>query len=144
LATLGSQRPKRRRPGEVPPWVAAAVIAGEITFVVGLGAGVLREPAPAPPAPAPVAVAARPAAAAPARRPVEGPRAAPSPAAAPERVMVRYRVQRGDSLWRIARSLTGEGGRWRELWPQHARGDGRIRPGTLLEVDPARLARPPR
>jgi nucleoid-associated protein YgaU len=51
-----------------------------------------------------------------------------------------YRVQRGDSLWRIARSLTGDGNRWRELWPQHEEGAGRIAPGTVLEVDLARVA----
>jgi nucleoid-associated protein YgaU len=51
-----------------------------------------------------------------------------------------YRVQRGDSLWRIAASLTGDGRRWRELWPQHAEQAGRIAPGTVLEVDLRRVA----
>ena len=52
-----------------------------------------------------------------------------------------YRVQRGDSLWRIAKSLTGDGSRWRELWPHHEAAAGRIAPGTVLEVDLARVAK---
>ena len=51
-----------------------------------------------------------------------------------------YRVQRGDSLWRIAASLTGDGRRWRELWPEHENAAGRIAPGTVLEVDLGRVA----
>jgi nucleoid-associated protein YgaU len=53
---------------------------------------------------------------------------------------VSYRVQRGDSLWRIAASLTGDGRRWRELWPQLDAAAGRITPGTVLEVDVGRVA----
>jgi hypothetical protein len=52
---------------------------------------------------------------------------------------VTYRVQRGDSLWRIASALTGDGRRWHELWPEHAGGEGRIAAGTLLHVDVSRL-----
>jgi nucleoid-associated protein YgaU len=33
-----------------------------------------------------------------------------------------YRAQRGDSLWRIAAALTGDGRRWRELWPERTHG----------------------
>lgn len=57
--------------------------------------------------------------------PVSSPSAAPHTPArasivAPRRVA--YRVQRGDSLWRIAAALTGEGHRWRELWPERKHG----------------------
>ncbi len=51
-----------------------------------------------------------------------------------------YRVQRGDSLWRIAAGLTGDGRRWRELWPERASGDGRIGAGAVLQVDARRLS----
>ena len=64
----------------------------------------------------------------------------PSPPAETRPATFSYRVQRGDSLWRIAKSLTGDGRRWRELWPQHEAGAGRIAPGTVLEVDLSRVA----
>jgi LysM repeat protein len=48
---------------------------------------------------------------------------APSPgpapvaeAVAPPAVVV-YHVQPGDSLWRIAAALTGDGRNWKALWP---------------------------
>jgi nucleoid-associated protein YgaU len=70
--------------------------------------------------------------------------AAPGPPAPvePRASTFSYRVQRGDSLWRISASLTGDGRRWRELWPQHEAAAGRIAPGTVLEVDLRRLAAP--
>jgi hypothetical protein len=40
--------------------------------------------------------------------------------ASPRRVT--YRAQRGDSLWRIAAAVTGDGRRWRELWPDRPSG----------------------
>jgi hypothetical protein len=134
---LGAVRPAPapRRAGGVPGWLAGAVIAGEILFFVGIGVGIMRDPTSTAVAPvaapprAPLAVAARPKASAPRE---------PSPA------VVRYRVQRGDSLWRIAAAFTGEGHRWRELWPQHARGHGTVRAGEVLEVEMGRLSRPPR
>lgn len=51
---------------------------------------------------------------------------------APPRV-VSYRVQPGDSLWRIAAALTGDGRNWTSLWPA----TDATRPlvvGTVLEV----------
>jgi hypothetical protein len=44
---------------------------------------------------------------------------------------VRYTVQPGDSPWRIAAALTGQGRRWRELWPGET---PRLVPGMVLEV----------
>lgn len=35
--------------------------------------------------------------------------------------VLRYRVQRGDSPWRIAAAFTGDGRRWRELFPRQPR-----------------------
>jgi LysM domain-containing protein len=68
----------------------------------------------------------------------------PAPLLPPSR-LIDYRVQRGDSLWRIAAAVTGDGHRWRELWPEHAGTDGRITAGTVLQVDLSRLpvASPP-
>jgi nucleoid-associated protein YgaU len=39
------------------------------------------------------------------------------PASAVAPALVAYRVQPGDSLWRIAAALTGDGRNWRTLWP---------------------------
>jgi nucleoid-associated protein YgaU len=64
---------------------------------------------PAAPSRAPAAVAAR----------------AGSPAP------LRYTVQRGDSPWRIAAALTGDGRRWRELWASPA---PTLHPGMVLEL----------
>jgi hypothetical protein len=139
-AVPAARRPARRR-GEVPGWLAAAVIAGEILFFAGLGFGITRDPGRGRAAPAAVHRAAavpRPPVATPrSARPMAG--AVPAPSPAP---VLRYRVQRGDSLWRIAAALTGRGHRWRELWPQHARGDGRVAAGTVLEVEVGRLEPP--
>jgi hypothetical protein len=67
---------------------------------------------------------------------------APSPERPPDTAPATfsYRVQHGDSLWRIAAGLTGDGRRWRALWPEHASGDGRIGAGAVLQVDARRLA----
>jgi nucleoid-associated protein YgaU len=64
---------------------------------------------------------------------------APTPAAVPTRTtdtpprVVSYRVQPGDSLWRVAAALTGDGRNWKTLWPA----TDAARPlavGTVLEV----------
>jgi nucleoid-associated protein YgaU len=47
--------------------------------------------------------------------------------------LVTYRVQRGDSLWRIAAALTGDGGRWRALFPSHDPSRP-LRPGATLSI----------
>ena len=105
-------------------WIAGAAL---VAMAFGIAAAVVSTRKPA----APVALAPT-AAVAPAV-PSDAPREA-----RPARFS--YRVQRGDSLWRIAASLTGDGRRWRELWPQHEAAAGRIAPGTVLEVDLRRVA----
>jgi hypothetical protein len=60
---------------------------------------------------------------------VEGP-TPPSPAES-RPPSVRYTVQSGDSAWRIAAALTGQGRRWRELWPDSP---PRLVPGMVLDV----------
>jgi hypothetical protein len=110
--------------GRRPAWVAGAAL---VAMAFGIAAAVVSTRKP----PAPVALAPT-AAVAPAA-PSDAPRESP-----PARIS--YRVQRGDSLWRIAASLTGDGRRWRELWPQHEAAAGRIAPGTVLEVDLRRVA----
>ncbi|HEX6739148.1 MAG TPA: hypothetical protein VF310_12790 [Vicinamibacteria bacterium] len=105
-------------------WVLAAMLGALLGGALGFGA---RRPAPSmtmaiamppasPPTASPAAVAPRPAAGS-----------------------MTYRVQRGDSLWRIASALTGDGRRWRELWPEHASGEGHLAAGTMLRVDLTRL-----
>ena len=63
----------------------------------------------------------------------------PAPPAAREPAVVPYRVQRGDSLWRISAALTGDGRNWRTLWPDGDR--RRLVPGMVVEV-PLAWARP--
>jgi Tfp pilus assembly protein FimV len=110
-----------------------AVAAGAALMVMaaGIAAVVLATRRP----PAPVALAPSGAIAPSAPAPDDPPAAAPA--------LLSYRVQRGDSLWRIAASLTGDGRRWRELWPQHAGGAAPLAPGTVLEVDLRRLRAAP-
>ena len=40
---------------------------------------------------------------------------------------------------RVAAAFTGDGRRWRELWPEHQDEEGRIAAGTVLQVDLSRL-----
>ncbi len=61
----------------------------------------------------------------------------PSPASP---AVVRYRVQRGDSLWRVAAAVTGDGRRWKDLWPDRASATP-LRAGEVLVIDPDRLER---
>jgi hypothetical protein len=63
----------------------------------------------------------------------------PPPVPPPQPEILTYRVQRGDSLWRIASAVTGDGRRWRELWPEHGDGEGRLAAGTVLRLDLSRL-----
>jgi len=66
------------------------------------------------------------------------PRPSPAGVASPPPVpshVVRYRVQRGDSLWRVAAALTGDGRRWKELFPGRADVDAPLVVGTVLEID---------
>jgi hypothetical protein len=105
--------------------VLAAAVLGELAFGVAAGWGLAGSDRGAGHPPVPHAAST-----------VPPPPPAVPPAlasgggggeAAPRRVT--YRVQRGDSLWRIAKAFTGDGRRWRELWPERA--DGRL---TLNEV----------
>ena len=108
--------------------VAMVSVLAVAAVLVGGGAGFWLGPGHAE------EVAAPPSTAAPAP-----PVPAPAPSAARTQV-IRYRVQRGDSLWRIAASLAGDGRRWRELFPEQANAAAPIAVGSVLEVD---LAAPP-
>jgi hypothetical protein len=54
------------------------------------------------------------------------------PAPDPPPRVIRYRVQRGDSLWRIAAALTGDGRNWKELWPEYEGKELALLPGSVL------------
>lgn len=71
--------------------------------------------------------------------PTPPPTPAPTPTPAPAPRIVHYRVQRGDSLWRIAASLTGDGTRWKELWPDRTEATAQLAVGSVLEVDLSRM-----
>lgn len=122
LGALEARAPTAARPSR--PWAAllAALAAGVVLGAASLT--MVRPPptreaaAPAPPPP----LSTLP----------------PDPLPAEPRPL-DYRVQRGDSLWRIAAAVTGEGHRWRELWPEHAETGGRIATGTVLPIDLARV-----
>jgi len=101
----------------------AVAAAGAVGVVLGIAVMAGRRPPPSS------LIAATP--------PPPGPSAAPVVASA-SRVLT-YRVQRGDSLWRVAAAFTGDGRRWRELWPEHQDEEGRIAAGTVLQVDLSRL-----
>ena len=51
----------------------------------------------------------------------------------PQPAVVRYRVQPGDSLWRVAAALTGDGRNWKTLWPSRPP-EHPLAVGTMLEV----------
>ena len=63
--------------------------------------------------------------------------------AAPSVPAIAYRVQPGDSLWRIAAALTGDGRNWKTLWPtmDPARA---LAVGAVLELDPSGVPAPAR
>lgn len=63
----------------------------------------------------------------------------PEPPAAVARVL-RYHVQTGDSLWRIAAALSGEGKNWERLWPEMRGRSPVLRPGATLELDTHAIA----
>ncbi len=54
--------------------------------------------------------------------------------------VIHYRVQRGDSLWRVALALTGRGADWSSLWPEYAGRELELEVGTVLEIQAAALA----
>jgi hypothetical protein len=53
--------------------------------------------------------------------------------------LIQYRVQRGDSLWRVAAALTGRGSDWVELWPEYRGHEKRLMPGSVLEIPVGRV-----
>lgn len=92
----------------------AAYAAGLVlAVIVGMAVGRGSAPAPLPPP-----VAAR----------VVVP-SVPAPVLPPAPAVVSYTVQRGDSPWRIAAALLGDGRRWPELATPRG-----LRPGQRLEV----------
>ena len=111
------------QPAVVPPPAtkrrsAALLVAGiAVGMALGLTAGLELSGRETPARDVPATVVPK----APASSPSEIPaRAAQTGGKAARRMT--YRVQRGDSLWRIAAAVTGDGRRWRELWPDRAHG----------------------
>jgi hypothetical protein len=121
---LRGAAPTPVRPGRSWPVLAVAAAAG-----LALGVVVMAGLRPAVPPTAPAELTIPP--------PPPGPTPPPPPGA--DGGVLSYRVQRGDSLWRISAALTGEGARWRELWPEHEGGAGRVVAGTVLRIDLSRL-----
>jgi hypothetical protein len=48
--------------------------------------------------------------------------------------VVLYTMQSGDSLWRVAAALTGDGENWRRLWPAYQGREKELRRGTTLDI----------
>jgi nucleoid-associated protein YgaU len=108
-------------------WVALAFVLG--SAVTLLTARWMEAPPPVA-AIAPASLVAAPSRATPA----PSTRAAPATRTEPGAPrLVTYRVQRGDSLWRIAAALTGDGDRWRALFPSHDPSRP-LRPGATLSI----------
>lgn len=114
---------KRRRTPVVPLLLAAILGASTAAVTRGIWSPLPRAQPSASPVAAPPPVG----------RPSP---AVPSAPTAPS-VLV-YRVQPGDTLWRIAAALGGDGRNWRSLWPARD-GTHPLAVGTVLEVP----ARPP-
>lgn len=97
--------------------------------------GKRNETAPAAPSASPSEPAATPAAtAAPAKRTGQ-PETAPSPTVVPE--LRTAKVERGDSLWRISRTVLGQGVRYTQIYDANTdqiRNPNRIYPGQVLVV----------
>ena len=47
---------------------------------------------------------------------------------------VLYTMQPGDSLWRVAAALTGDGSNWRRLWPAYEGREKEQQRGTTLDI----------
>jgi hypothetical protein len=107
-------------PATAPARGVLMLVAGLTLIAFGLSIALFTRPRgiPGPPHPASSAAFRPPTA-------VVAPAASPSP--------LRYTVQRGDSPWRIAVALTGDGRRWRELWADPA---PMLQPGMVLELSP--------
>ena len=91
-----------------------------VGLLCGASLGALRKDANAPSSPT---IAPRPGA------PIVRTLETPSP---PRRIT--YRVQRGDSLWRIAAALTGDGRKWKDLWPEYEGRELTLLPGSILTL----------
>lgn len=110
------------------PWVAAIFALGILIGQVGPLATLLWEGKGKPPQRS-IETGARP--------PV-----APAGAQAPtvlRNPIIRYRVQKGDSLWRIAASVTGEGGNWENIWPELKGATATLQRGTWIDLDTSRI-----
>jgi nucleoid-associated protein YgaU len=132
LAAAATPRPAPASSDGVAPWAPRLrAMMGPALLIGGLlGAVLLHLETTQPPvAPLTAPVPARPA------RPLPAPDAPPDPAST-----VRYVVQRGDSLWRIAAALQGDGARWPEL----VVGDDAIDPERLVPGQELRLRLAPR
>lgn len=126
--TIAATRPEPSRP---LVGIAAVLAAG----VAGLALGIsLRRGGDAPPATVPATVASVETPATRGRAEVPAPPPTTLPAEFEDR-SVKLVVQEGDSLWRLAKTLTGRGDSWRALWPDMSEAQARdLVPGTVLTV----------
>ena len=69
-------------------------------------------------------------------QPPPDPRSAPSPTEdSANESTIKLVVQEGDSLWRLAKTLTGRGDSWQQLWPDTSEAQARsLVAGTQLTV----------
>jgi hypothetical protein len=113
-------RQLRRWAGRNAGWLVPAFLMTGLAGALWLSLESTRQPV----APMPLAV--------PTVRPSVRPASAPAPAPVPART-IRYVVQPGDSLWRIAAALKGDARRWPELLAKAGDVDpARLRPGQEL------------
>ena len=119
-AVVPKQAEATHRPGGIATrWV---VLVASAALAVGVVAGALlgrAAPATAASQPSPAIATATP------------PLAPTSPA---RTNVVEYHVQAGDTLWRIAAALSGDGRNWTHLWPARDRTASVLRRGTILRV----------
>jgi nucleoid-associated protein YgaU len=121
---------RRSQPSRGPrilPLAAAMAVAALVTAVA---LRLMTGTAHAPVATVPPVATATPASVAVAPAPTPVPEAR---ASVPAGASVTYRVQPGDSLWRVAAALTGDGRNWRTLWPA-LEPERPLTVGTMLEV----------
>ena len=127
--------PRRRRTRRRRVWVAPLLLVSGLGGALWLHLETSRPPADVPSGLTPSKSAPV---------PVTPSKSVPPAAPAPRRT-VRYVVQPGDSLWRIAAALKGDARRWPELLAGSARVDpARLRPGQELRfvLDPPAAATP--
>ncbi|HET9317726.1 MAG TPA: LysM peptidoglycan-binding domain-containing protein [Vicinamibacteria bacterium] len=119
-AALGTapQRGPRLLPLAIAALLGTLVAAVALRIMSGTVHAPVAMPSPAGVTPAPPTTAAI---------------APPPTSAGPIPATVAYRVQPGDSLWRISAAFTGDGRNWRTLWPAIAPSDPLV-VGTVLQV----------